>query len=140
MRQKQKHTQKGITLIALIITIIVMLILVAVTITIAVNGGLFEQAGRATKETTNAINAEQQLANGGITIGDTYYNSIDEYLEGKEIITEIHNWERTGDNLTCKHCNANLTIGQQLNYTKTGAGTSSISGKKSGTSRRTNNK
>ena len=36
--------QKGITLIALIITIIVMLILVAVTINMAVNGGLFAKA------------------------------------------------------------------------------------------------
>ena len=36
--------QKGITLIALIITIIVMLILVAVTISVVLNGGLFEKA------------------------------------------------------------------------------------------------
>ena len=41
----------GITLIALVITIIVMLILVAVTITMAINGGLFENAGRAVGET-----------------------------------------------------------------------------------------
>ena len=40
----KKHS--GITLIALIITIIVMLILVAVTITTAINGGLFEKAGK----------------------------------------------------------------------------------------------
>ena len=36
--------EKGITLIALIITIIVMLILVAVTISVALNGGLFNNA------------------------------------------------------------------------------------------------
>ena len=41
--------QKGITLIALIITIMVMLILVGVTINIAINGGLFEQARDAAK-------------------------------------------------------------------------------------------
>ena len=40
---------KGITLIALIITIIVMLILVAVSIRIALSTGLFESAGKATK-------------------------------------------------------------------------------------------
>ena len=43
---------KGITLIALIITIIVMLILVTVTVTVALNGGLFakaEEAGIKTK-------------------------------------------------------------------------------------------
>ena len=54
---------KGITLIALVITIIVMLILVAVTITMAVNGGLFTQAGKAKGDTQNAINAEKELAN-----------------------------------------------------------------------------
>ena len=54
--------QRGITLIALIITIIVMLILVAVTITIAVNGGLFEYAGRTGRETNEAIESEQELA------------------------------------------------------------------------------
>ena len=61
------HTLKtrrnnGITLIALIITIIVMLILVGVTITMAVNGGLFEYAGRAGRETNDAIEKEQGLA------------------------------------------------------------------------------
>ena len=47
-----KEKQKGITLIALIITIIVMLILVGVTINVALNGGLFskaEEAGSKTK-------------------------------------------------------------------------------------------
>ena len=39
--------EKGITLIALVITIIVMIILVGVTVTIATNGGLFDYAGQA---------------------------------------------------------------------------------------------
>lgn len=39
--------QKGITLIALIITIIVMLILVAVTINVVINSGLFDQSKKA---------------------------------------------------------------------------------------------
>ena len=80
-QQRMKNTNKGITLIALVITIIVMLILVAVTISMAVNGGLFEYAGKATGDTNNAIKAEQQLADGGIKVGETYYNSIDEYLK-----------------------------------------------------------
>lgn len=45
--------QKGITLIALIITIIVMLILVGVTVTTAINGGLFKKAKEG-KEGTRA--------------------------------------------------------------------------------------
>ena len=54
----------GITLIALIITIIVMLILVAVTVTMAVNGGLFEQAGNAGRQTNEARDKELELATG----------------------------------------------------------------------------
>ena len=72
---------KGITLIALIITIIVMLILVAVTITTAINGGLFEKAGKAVGDTKNSINAEQGLASGRIQIDGVWYDSMDDYLE-----------------------------------------------------------
>ena len=86
---KKLKTQKGITLIALVITIIVMLILVAVTISMAINGGLFEKAGKATGDTKNAMNAEQTLANGGIIIGDTRYNSIEDYLYAPKLKYEI---------------------------------------------------
>ena len=71
---------KGITLIALIITIIVMLILVAVTITMAINGGLFNYAQKAGRDTNNAIKSEQKLADGKIKIGEVWYDSIDAYL------------------------------------------------------------
>ena len=43
--------QKGITLIALIITIIIMLILVGVTVTVSLNGGLFTTAKLGTEQT-----------------------------------------------------------------------------------------
>ena len=47
-----KRQEKGITLIALVITIIVMLILVAVTINVATSGGLFDSARKAANDTT----------------------------------------------------------------------------------------
>ena len=50
--------EKGITLIALIITIIVMLILVAVTITVALNGGIFDKAKDASDKTNLAKEKE----------------------------------------------------------------------------------
>ncbi len=50
---------KGITLIALIITIIVMLILVGVTINVALNGGLFTSARKGTYQTQASIIKEQ---------------------------------------------------------------------------------
>ena len=70
-KTKDLKTSKGITLIALVITIIVMLILVAVTISMAVNGGLFEYAGKAVGDTNNALKAEGQLIN----------DIIDEYIK-----------------------------------------------------------
>ena len=50
---------KGITLIALIITIIVMMILVAVSVTVALNGGLFNTAKKAATETE--LKAEEEM-------------------------------------------------------------------------------
>ena len=58
--QKLKNN-KGITLIALIITIIVMLILVAVTINVALNGGLFGKAKDAKVKTQKEVEREQLL-------------------------------------------------------------------------------
>ena len=78
-------TNKGITLIALVITIIVMLILVVVTIRIATNGGLFDYAGRAARETKDAIAYETEIANEKITIGGVTYNSIDEYVNRNNV-------------------------------------------------------
>ena len=58
--QKLKQN-RGITLIALIITIIVMLILVTVSITVALNGGLFKKAEDAATLTT--IEQEKEALN-----------------------------------------------------------------------------
>ena len=108
---------KGITLIALIITIIVMLILVAVTITVAVNGGLFEQAQKAAQDTEAKKAEENALASGRIKIGDTWYDSPQDYVDGKpsadqtgtsggeseipqEPATGTHTWEKYSFTLT----------------------------------------
>lgn len=93
---KRKNTNKGITLIALVITIIVMLILVSVTISMAINGGLFEYAGKATGDTQNAINMEQELANGKVQIDGKWYASIDDYLAGK-VLVELPEGIKVGD-------------------------------------------
>ena len=58
--------QKGITLIALVITIIVMLILVGVSVTVALNGGLFTTAKTAAEGTKVATEKERLLE---ITLG-----------------------------------------------------------------------
>ena len=53
-----KNGKNGITLIALIITIILMLILASVAINVAIDGGLFNQAGKAINNTEIASEKE----------------------------------------------------------------------------------
>lgn len=73
--------QKGITLVALIITIIVMLILVAVSITIVIQSGLLDTASEAGKKTKNAVQEESTLGtnvniNNNETDIENYVNSL----------------------------------------------------------------
>jgi len=124
--------EKGITLIALIITIVVMLILVAVSVNVIIKSNLIGTAEKTVDKYKTALEEESNMSQ--IEINGKKYDSIEDYLAGVESIPEIHNWVRTGDNIKCEHCNTSLTIGQQVNYTKTGAGVSTIAGDKSGVS------
>ena len=60
--EEETKRQKGITLIALIITIIIMLILVSVTINVAMNGGLFEKAKEASVQMQREADREELLS------------------------------------------------------------------------------
>lgn len=75
--------QKGITLVALVITIIVMLILVGVSVTVAINGGLFTSAKSGAANTQKAANAERNLSSGIVNINNVEY-SIDNYVKATE--------------------------------------------------------
>ena len=95
----KKLNQKGITLISLIITIIVMLILVGVTVTVALDGGLFRTAKKATTETEIAKEREILQASLGAydsTVGGVNIVKLREKLpEGWEI-------EEGENNFICK--------------------------------------
>ena len=69
---------KGITLIALIITIVVMLILVAVSVNITINSNIIGQAEKAAEGYKTATEKESNIRQ--ITIGGKTYNSIEDYL------------------------------------------------------------
>ena len=69
--------QKGITLVALVITIIVMLILVAVSVTVALNGGLFTTAENATARTSEELDKENDLDSGKVNVDGTIKNVSD---------------------------------------------------------------
>lgn len=64
--------EKGITLVALVITIIVMLILVAVSVTIALQpGGLFDNAKDARNQWNQAEQTETGISSGSVTYNGT---------------------------------------------------------------------
>lgn len=84
MDEKNIRQEKGITLIALVITIIVMLILVAVTISLSMNGGLFKKAQEAVEGTKTAM--ENEGGSGWIDIIDEYTSSTDKLNAGDEIL------------------------------------------------------
>ncbi len=94
---------KGITLIALIITIIVLLILVAITIDIAVDGKLFDTAKEAVDKTNNKVGQQQNRV-------DELMGELDEVEEWEESQgANEHNWQYTDNTLaglkcTCKMC------------------------------------
>ena len=102
--------QKGITLIALIITIIVMLILVAVTINVALNGGIFTKAKDATLKTEIAQIQEQLLLAKAVKVAENNGEEPDNYgitLESLNI----------PDNLKTKYQNKlEITADGKLNY------------------------
>ena len=78
MREKLKNN-KGITLVALVITIIVLLILAMVSIKIAIDGGLITKASKATD--THTIAAEKEA----IGLGYSEYQMA---LANKENVTK----------------------------------------------------
>ena len=91
-----QNRNEGITLVALIITIIVMLILVAVSVNILIKSNLIGTAEK-TVDKYNKV-AEEEGNSGVIEIDGKKYNSIEEYMAGKEKLPDIKAGERATAN------------------------------------------
>ena len=87
-----QNRNKGITLIALIITIIVMLILVAVSVNILIKSNLI---GTAEKTVNKYKTASEEENSGVIEINGKKYNSIEDYINNKPLSTIKINMEVT---------------------------------------------
>ena len=128
---------KGITLIALIITIIILLILVGVSINLAIKGDLFGSAEKAVSGTNDKVAQEQ-----------TRVDELMGELERVESQNAVHNWQYTDSTrarirCTCTRCKAfndgdstgrTVSIGQQIGETESKTASTSITGEKSGVS------
>ena len=126
---------KGITLIALIITIIILLILVGVSINLAIKGDLFGSAEKAVSGTNDKVAQEQ-----------TRVDELMGELERVESQNAVHNWQYTDSTrakirCTCTRCKAfndgdstgrTLNIGQQIGETESKTASTSITSAKSG--------
>ena len=125
---------KGITLIALIITIIILLILVGISVNLLIKGDLFGSAEKAVNG-TNAKVEEQQ----------TRVDELMGELNQVEAKNAVHDWQYTDETrgkirCTCLRCKLfpdgdttgrTLSIGQQIGKTEYKTGKTSISSEKS---------
>ena len=90
-KSKTLQKQKGITLIALVVTIIVLLILAGVTISaISGDSGILQNAARAKEETEKASDMEKiKLAVAAAQIGENGYQELDQNSLQKAIDNEF---------------------------------------------------
>lgn len=68
--------QKGITLVALIITIVVLMILAVVSITAVQNNDIFTKAQNAADKYTNESEKEQNFLDNSSAILQNYYDKM----------------------------------------------------------------
>ena len=74
---------RGITLVALVVTIIVLLILAGITLTSIIGeNGIIRQAQRTKEKTDEATRLELKSIEGKIKIDGITYNSIEDYING----------------------------------------------------------
>ncbi len=126
---------KGITLIALIITIIILLILVGVSVNLLIKGDLFGSAEKAVNGTNAKVEEEQ-----------TRVDELMGKLEDVNNKSSKHNWQYTDSTrakirCTCARCKAfndgdstgrTLSIGQQIGETESKTASTSITSANSG--------
>ena len=74
---------KGITMIALVITIVIMLILATVAVNVSINGGLFDYSRKAKLKTEITELQERLMKKQIINEGQTLNGTINEILEIK---------------------------------------------------------
>ena len=95
-----QNRNEGITLVALIITIVVMLILVAVSVNVIIKSNLIGTAEKTVNKYKTA--SEEEGNNGVIEIDGKKYNSIEDYMAGKEKLPDVEAGVRAETNSNYK--------------------------------------
>ena len=103
--KKQAYKNKGITLIALIITIVIMLILVAVSVNIIINSNIIGQAEKAAKGYKTAYEQEQTRIDELMEEWNRIEQDQCAHIWGEEKITKAATCTETGTKTrTCTKC------------------------------------
>ena len=110
MEKQKNFKEKGITLIALIITVIILLILAGISITSLTNSGLFEKAREAEAKSKNAQNQENSIL-------AQYENIMNSYLNGTGGISSEKNPSDGEDEETSVTLASKVNIGDYVEYT-----------------------
>ena len=74
------RNERGITLVALVVTIVVLIILATISISVALNGGLLDTADEAAKHQANALAYDDEFSvNTSMYVNDLIENAT--YVE-----------------------------------------------------------
>ena len=110
--QKQKNKQKGITLIALVVTIIVLIILAGISINMLMGeNGIINMTQRVKNETEQAAKDEQQALAGAFESNYVTYNG-QLHVEGTKLMNENNEEVRLKGTVLLN--NSNLTFDKEL--------------------------
>ena len=90
-----RKENKGITLVALVITIIILLILAGITISSLTNTGLFEKAKEAKEKTANATENQAKTLN-------EYEDELNKYVSGTTQTQKLADKVKVGDYVSYK--------------------------------------
>ena len=89
---KKKNKDRGITLVALVITIIILLILATISIQSLTNTGLFKNAQKAKDETQNAAENQAKILN-------EYEDELNKYISGTPTTPPAPQVKKVADNI-----------------------------------------
>ncbi len=109
------RTQKGITLIALILTVVVMLVLLRLSIKVVIDTGLAPTTGEAVQKTNQAAEYEQQIASGMAEKADGTMVDMVDFLTQSKVESKgkwVHNYIAR----TVSNGKMTLNIGDYVSY------------------------
>ena len=81
-----QNRNKGITLIALIVTLAVIIVLLGVSINVFVNSDIIGHSEKTGQAYTNALETDKTIGNDGVTINGKRYANMEDFGRGEELI------------------------------------------------------